>query len=110
MEQDRAMALLLKLNPDLPADDYTVDSVTDMADKRDMNKGRLFCLKVGAAFHEICKNKNYQLKYVGDMVSCIEVEEKQRQANKKKAANAQKQASFKPSGSGNGGYNKKPRN
>jgi hypothetical protein len=43
------------------------------------------------------------------MVSCIEVEEKTRQNNKKKAANAQgRQGAGKSTGAGSG-YNKKPR-
>jgi hypothetical protein len=108
MDDDQAINLLFRFNPGLPVDDYTIDSVTDMADKREVNKGRLFSLKVGASFHDYCKNKNYALKYAGDMVSCIEVEEKTRQNNKKKAANAQnRQGASKPTGAG--GYNKKPR-
>jgi hypothetical protein len=110
LEQEEALNLLFSLNPGLPVDDYAVDSVTDMSDKRDMNKGRLFKLKVGAGFHAYCKARNYSLKYAGDMVSCLEVEEKQRQAIKKKTANAQtsRQGQGKNAASSYGV--KKPRN
>jgi hypothetical protein len=111
MDDDKALALLHKLNPQLPATDYNVDSVTDMTDKREFNKGRLFKLKAGAAFHQYLTSKNFTLKYAGDLVSCIEAGEKQRQADRKKAAAAASrpnQGQGKP-GSGNG-YGKKPRN
>jgi hypothetical protein len=115
MEQDQVFTLLHRLNPGIPTDDYSVEQVTDMADKRDYNKGRLFRLKTGAVFHEYCKSRSFNLKYAGDMIQCIEAEEKQRQANKKKAAAAatasRNQGNGRPPTSGGYGAGfKKPRN
>jgi hypothetical protein len=112
MDDEQAIRLLHKMNPQLPRE-YSIDAVEDMSDKRDFNKGRLWKLKASAPFHEYCKAKGYTLKYAGDMVSCVEVGEKQRQADKKKASTAAAVAAARAgkSTSGNAsGYGKKPRN
>jgi hypothetical protein len=88
--EEQIVKLLKQLNktPALPTD-FKITGLTPQADKQGNPKGRVCHLSTGATFYGFCKERGFELMFVGGKVPCITAEDKQRNLHqqKRKASN-----------------------